>query len=212
MRSKSRSCTPTRARARDIPFDSLPAAYVVRPVLGFHGVGTFVMSSDTDLLHGQRWTTDALVETLSAGRGGHGPYLVEQVVRRADGHDRLPIQYKCHTFGSYVAAIEVDRQPSTWTTTRWYTPEWHAIDEVMFEGDAVLPPSDTPPFLDDLVASAARLGAAVGTYMRIDFFGGEDGAVFNEFSSQPVIDKPSYSPYCRQWFGELWADLLGNAV
>ncbi len=204
------------ASSRDVPFDALPDRHVIRPVLGFARHGTFVMNAGVDLLSERRLTNADLTALLSSQRGaGRGPFLVEEVIERDDGSGRLPIEFKCHTFGNEIAAIQVTEREHGRTggaVTRYYTSDWQPFDDRMDEVLPLAPLSGPPVFLEELLETTARLGTAIGTYMRIDFFGSAAGPVFNEFSSVPCKDEPMFTPYCRDLFGAIWNEQFPDAI
>lgn len=174
------------------------------------------MADGRDLLTEQPLAPSAVQAHLAGGRGhAAGPYLVEQFIEREDGSGRLPIEYKCHTFGSQVAAIQrTDRAHGgdRGTTHRFYRPDWSLFDDPMSTAVPLTRPVAAPPFLESLVETAGRLGQAVGTYVRIDFFGSCSGIVFNEFSSTPAIKRPKFTPHCRELFGAMWDATFPDAV
>ena len=74
------------------------------------------------------------------------------------------------------------------------------------------PPRPPPPYLGELLAAASRVGASLGTFMRIDFLGTDSLAAFNEFSSTPTVNRPEFTPYCNELFGRLWHDTFPDAI
>jgi hypothetical protein len=63
-----------------------------------------------------------------------------------------------------------------------------------------------------MLGMAMRLSEAIGTYMRIDFFDGAAGAVFNEFSSTPQVQTLPYTRHCDEMFGALWQQRFPEVV
>ena len=138
------------------------------------------------------------------------PVLIEEFVSPEDGQPCLPAEYKCHTFGDTIAAVEVvDRTGVLEGKHRYYTPDWKLFPDPM---NTVLPqaePREPPRCLEEMLSFAAKLGTAFGTYARIDFFAGSCGCVFNEFSSTPI--RP-FTTYCDELFGALWAEKFPDAT
>jgi hypothetical protein len=138
--------------------------------------------------------------------------LLEERIRPVEPDRALPIELKLHTFGPVVAAIERnDRRPAQPAAHRYYTPAWVPFDDPMNTEimiDRVV--EEAPPVLEEMLALAARIGAAIGTYVRIDFFHGAGGLVFNEFAATPGPGK--FTPYCDELFGRLWAEHAGDAL
>jgi hypothetical protein len=132
--------------------------------------------------------------------------------QRPDGEYRLPLEFKCHLFGDAVVLVEVlERKGPLPPDYRYYTPNWEPFDAVRGIPGAPMEAIDPPPGLDELLRLAVRLGTAVGTYMRTDFFLTDKGWVFDEFSSTP-LDCIYYTPACQQLFGELWDEKFPRAT
>src|SRR5262249_36257643 len=112
-----------------------------------------------------------------------------------------------------VAAVEVvDRISGKPSASRFYRPDWEPFPDSMntMVPDAPLR-EEAPGCLDEVLAHASRIGAAFGTYMRIDFFPSGRSCVFNEFSSGPAPGR-FFTPYCDELFGALWAELTPGAT
>jgi hypothetical protein len=196
------------------PLDSLPDHFVIRPVRGLGRRGVRAVSDGFDLLAHERADPAALAKRLSPLRRIRGPVplLVEEFVTTEEGEHRLPVELKCHTFGPHVAAVELlERTGVNADSRRYYTPAWEPFKDLMHVALARAEVRDPPRGLEAMLARASALGAAFGTYMRIDFFASELGCVFNEFSSVPLLGR-DYTPYCNELFGALWAEHHPNAV
>jgi hypothetical protein len=197
---------PSRRRLR-----RLPAQFVLRPIAGTSRHGVHVVSNGHDLLRGVPFT-GAEVRRSILGSGKMGwtiPILAEELVRAEDSVGRLPIEYKCHTFGDVVAAVQVlERTGMRARDHRFYTPEWQPFADPM---NTELPQAklrDPPRCLREMLNLASRLGAAVGTYMRIDFFAADVGCVFNEFASAPHY----FTPFADEFFCALWDEKFPAAI
>jgi len=194
-------------RLARVPLGRLPEDFVVRRVRGAWRDGVLVVVGGRELLRDEPVSRDELARRLSPLRRRPSPLLVEEFVAPGDGARPLPLELKCHTFGATVAAIEVVERTggSVRSRHRFYTPAWEPFPDSMntFIPDAEL--REPPACLPEVVAHVSRLGAALGTYMRIDFFPSGAGCVFNEFSSAPVSGS-HYTPYCDELFGALWAE------
>ena len=186
--------------------NALPSRFVLRSVWGASRRGVYVVADGRDLLRDQPFSvTDLRRGIRRAGRlAWTVPILAEEFVRSEDGQFRLPAEYKCHTFGDTVAAVEmIERAGAKEARHRYYTSDWRAFSDPM---NTILPPlelRDPPEHLQEMLGLAARLGAAIGTYMRIDFFATDRGVVFNEFASTPA-NGHAFTPFCDDLFGGLW--------
>lgn len=196
----------------DAPFASLPGDFVIRPVMGTAQRGVFVVADGWDLMRNRAAPLAELRRRRPWPRLDRRPrFLLEEFVEPEDGSRSLPIEYKCHTFGDTVAAIQViARTGPAEGAHRLYTPECKPFQKPMRcgEQDELREP---PRCLAQILELAARLGVAFGTYARIDFFATGRGCVFNEFSSMPTLGK-KITPYADELFGALWAEKLPHAT
>jgi hypothetical protein len=196
------------------PLESLPDHYVVRPYWGAGRRGVLAMSAGRELLSGEPVGRKQLHKALSRRRRAVRwmPILIEEFVKAEDGSHQFPVELKCHTFGDTVAAIEVlERTGVRAHSRRCYTPEWEPFDDPLHGSLPQAAVRGPPRGLDQMVSLAARIGASVGTYIRVDFFAGERTCVFNEISATPQGGR-GYTPFCEKFFGELWERRFANAT
>ena len=196
------------------PFESLPEEFVIRAVRSASKESVHVVSGGRELLRGEPASPRRLRERLPRAGMVRRPvmHLIEEFARSEDGGGGIPPNYKCHAFGGHVAAVYYVESagPGEWRQ-RYYTPDWQPFDDRMntFVPEAEL--REPPGCLEEMVRLAGRMGAELGTYMRIDFFATDRGCVFNEFSSVPVGGREN-TPYCDELFGELWAEHVPHAT
>jgi hypothetical protein len=195
---------------------ALPPRFVVRPERGANSQGVLIVVDGRELWRGEAVPADSEFGAYARSRGTAGRFLIEAFISRHDNPLQLPMEYKCHMFGPVIGGIEVldrDSHGSDRVTKGYFRPDWSQFDDVM---DSRRPPVDVtlpaPPFLGDMIELSTRMGSRIGTYMRIDYFSGPSGLVFNEFASAPNIRRPMYTPYCNEIFGRLWDDVLGDKV
>ena len=197
-----------------IPFDRLPPAFVIRPAYGFAKRGIFVVDSGRELLRDEPISPAEIRRRLVRGRAVDqwSRLMAEEFVTDQRGRYQPPVEAKCFTFGARVAAIQViDRAASRarMAPERHYTAEWQPFAQRLDDTRETGPLMDPPACLDEMVRSASRIGHTLGTFMRIDFFISDKGAVFNEFSSMPYIVP---TPYADAWLGDLWEENFPNAT
>lgn len=186
---------------------------MIRPAYGFAKRGIFVVADGHDQLRDTSISPADIRRQLVRGRAldQWGRLLAEEFVTDLRGQYLSPIEAKCFTFGDTVAAIQViDRAASRarMAPERHYTADWtpfpQRLDDTREAGELM----DAPACLDEIVNAATRIGRTLGTFMRIDFFISDKGAVFNEFSSMPYIIP---TPYCDALFGGLWEEKFPEA-
>ena len=192
---------------------ALPSHFVLRPVWGASRRGVFVVADGRDLIREEPFSAAALYRNiLRAGPlAWTRPILAEEFVRSADGQYRLPVDDKCHTFAGTVGAVEVIERANTTTgRMRYYTPNWDVFRDPMNTFFPEAEPTPPPRGLAEMLDMASRLGTALSTYMRIDFFATDRGCVFNEFASTPH-QGGFFTAYSDDLFGRLWADNAPSA-
>jgi len=188
-----------------MPLNSLPAHFVTRPTWGTPRRGTHVMAHNRDLLHERMYSRQELIAEVQSEQGwvARHPILVEEFVKTEAGDYALPIEYKCHTFGGTVGAIEAVQRNGLQARNRFYTPSWDLFADRM---NTYLPPADSidpPRHLDEIIECAKRLGTAYDTYVRVDCYVTDTGCVFGEFSSTPG-DAQHFTTFADEYFGALW--------
>jgi hypothetical protein len=199
-------------RVGGLRLDALPEHFVLRPVVGDSRRGVYVFAGETELLREKRYTKDSLMSELQRTRGrlSRFPLLVEEFVRTERGEYQLPVEYKCHTFGETIGAIEVIKRVNDATAMfGFYSPEWKRFEDKM-NAKCVLPyEADPPQCLDEILTNARRLGVLYGTYVRIDCYATNRGCVFGEFSTTPDAGR-GFTPFAEQYFEDLWQATFPN--
>lgn len=196
------------------PLPQLPRELVIRPVFGSSRQGIYVVVDGCDQLRQQPLSRAQLVAaTRDRGRRWWpNPVLVEELVR-LDGEERvLPIEIKLHVFGGQLGLIQLlERTGAHAGSFRAYTPDWRALDDPIQTALPLAKTRPRPAALDDAVGLAVRMGAELGTYLRIDFFIGRDDVVFNELSSTPGEGR-GFTPFGDRLLGELWNSYVPDAL
>jgi hypothetical protein len=195
-------------RAAALPWDRLPARFVVKPALGTGGRGAIAVWGDRELL--------GATDLAPADRGGaeirathrgllRHPLLAEEFVVDPAYPGTLPTEYKCYLFGGTVGCIEVFRRAARdEASIACYAADWRPMPEP-FRVDKYRrrDPEAPPACLPELLAQARRLGAAIGTFMRVDFYVTAEGPTFSEFASTPSGGL-HYTDFANRYLGELW--------
>ncbi len=204
-----RAHVPSRTR-----LSALPSHFVIRPVWGTSRQSVYVVAEGRDLLRAEPFSAAVLRRSIlrSGWLAWTLPILAEEFVRSEDGQYRLPVEYKCHTFGDTVAAVEmIERTGANTARHRYYAADWRPMPDPM---NTILPQAALaapPRCLDEMLDLAGRLGGAIGTYVRVDCFATDRGCVFNEFASTPANGR-GFTAFCDDLFGGLWEEKVGNAT
>jgi hypothetical protein len=193
-------------RTAALPVESLPDHFVVRPVHGAGGRGVYVVAGDRELLGDVPLPRAALRPVLrrTLGRVARWPLLVEEFAYGEDGGPGLPTEYKCYAFGGTIGVIQVVHRTRRHAAAhRFYTPDWTPIADHFQTDNAPASPAAPPRCLDEILRNATTLGAACGTFIRVDCFATPAGCVFDEFATTPN-DGRGFTPYADACLGELW--------
>lgn len=192
-------------RVGRLPFAGLPDRFVIRPIWGAAGHGTYVMVSGRDILHERDYAPGELAEALRRQQGwvSRFPVLVEEFVVQAPGLDVLPTEYKFFMFAGTVGAVLAVRWTGRQARAGYYAAHWQRLPDAIQTDNP--PDDDLPPpsCYEEMLAAAKRLGAACGTFMRVDFHAGVGGAIFGEFSSTPTQGR-FFTAYGDRYLGDLW--------
>ena len=181
------------SRPSKIPFETLPNEFVVRPNFSGASKGVVAFAHGANRVTGHRCNENDIRAALRAL-----PYLqrrrilVEELITDHAESTTLPTEFGCYSFAGHIAVIEVTRRVPDRALRRqsFYSPAWQRLDKAVYFNTYVQDESDipAPAHLPMLLKLAARLGRSIGPFMRIDFFLPEDGPVFGEFSSIPIIE------------------------
>jgi hypothetical protein len=200
--------------AAQLPAEDLPEHFVIRPAWGERTKGAWVVSGNTDLVSGRRYANRAeLKAAVIAGRGRFGlfPLLAEEFMTTPEGKHEAGLEYKFHMFGGHTGPIMtfIRRGETKWL--RHYTPEWDLIDEVFHTSCPLDEIAVKPEQLDEMNSIATRLGAAFGTFVRVDLYLTSSGIFFGEYSSVPGGYK-DYTPFADDYLGRLWEKHIPGEV
>lgn len=199
-----------------LPLERLPEHFVLRPAWGAGGVGTYLMAGDFD--HGtQRPLTRAAMVAEIRRRGPIAPfpYLAEEFMTTPEGRCERVLEYKVYMFGGQVGAIQCIRShrydDADWSYHCSFFPDWSPMPHPIYHDSPQRDPIEAPESLGTLLDAARRLGTALGTFVRVDFYLTPRGPCFGEFSSTPRAGR-HLSPFADRYFGKLWQDHIPDAT
>ena len=128
------------------------------------------------------------------------PFVAEPFI---DGRPHGLTDYKFHTFGGRVFAVQVDVGRYTRHTRNFYTPEWEPMNFSLLypRASGEIP---KPAALDEMIARAGRIGEGF-SYVRVDLYEIEGKSKFGEVTFYPGAGLEVFKP--KQFdalFGEQW--------
>ena len=188
---------------RAIPFDRLPAEYVIKPS---HAAGKVI------IVRGQA-DREAIIRQVSGWLAGdyywHGResqyhkipprILIEEYLTNEDGSP--PFDYKVYCFNGTPEQILVRNH--THDICPFFDTTWNLLD-FSDEVDAVRPWVPKPANLDEMLALAAKLSVGFG-YVRLDFYNVKGRVYFGEFTFTPAAGIIKYDPeFWDLKLGEKW--------
>ena len=212
-------------RLAALPSCSTSNGYVLKPVHGYQNKHTYAVRSDEEeLLRGDRFDVDTVASAI-AEDGAFPTYMVEELLQNEEGlsaDSNLPLDFKFWCFGATIAHCTV--MCGRWRTSdsaytvavadcdAAYTPRptWCALPTDAESGLVEL--VDLPPkprCWEEMVATARRLGEAVGAFSRIDFYATPNGPVFGEF--QLLFDLVDWNANADDAIRRLWRGRDGAA-
>lgn len=201
-------------RVAELPIDSLPERYVIRPVIGSSSQRVYAVIDGHDLMSDTSLSTTELRDRLVA-EGGEvtaQPILVEEFVQSPGRAGALPREYKFHVFGARIAVIEAqERVGRTPRQQRQFDADWRPLPQPIHTRVPFGGALDPPAHLDEMLTSVRRLGMAFGTYVRVDYYDTDRGPVFSEFSSTPGGGK-QHTEFGDEYMGRLWSEVYPREV
>ncbi|MGE3976108.1 MAG: ATP-grasp fold amidoligase family protein [Nitrospira sp.] len=188
---------------RAIPFDRLPAEYVIKPS---HAAGQVL------IVKGQA-DRDEIIRTVSGWlandyywHGRESQYyrippriLIEEYLTNEDGSP--PFDYKVYCFNGTPEQIMVRNH--THDICPFFDTTWNFLD-FSDEIGAVRPWVPKPANLAEMLTLAAKLSVGFG-YVRLDFYNVKGQVYFGEFTFTPAAGIITYDPECWDLkLGEKW--------
>lgn len=196
------------------PIEDLPEHFALRPAWGERTQGTWVVSGNTDLVTGRTFRNRReLKAAVVSGRGRFGmfPLLAEEFMTTPDGRYEAGLEYKFHMFGEHMGPVMTFHRCGDVKRLRHYTPEWEPIEEAFHSSCPLDDPFPKPREFQEMKSIAIRLGAAFGTFVRVDLYLTSRGVFFGEYSSVPGGYK-DYTPFANEFLGQLWEKFIPDRI
>lgn len=189
---------------RAIPFDELPAEYVIKPT---HASGqVMIVKGEADrediIRTALNWlASDYYWQAREYQYYGIQPKIViEEYLTNEDGSP--PLDYKCYCFNGTPEKILVRNH--THDICPFFDTSWNFLD-VTYKGENVARPWVSKPVnLGKMLALAAKLSAGFG-FVRLDFYNLKGRVYFGEFTFTPAGGIIKYRPeFWDLKLGEKW--------
>jgi hypothetical protein len=194
--------TPT-----DIPFDTLPDRFAVKPT---HGSGWVHLVPDKAALDTKELIGECEYWLSQDFYKKHRERVYKDMPRRIiveelidDGSKGSPADYKMFVFHGRVELIQVIRGRFTEIGVYHFDRDWNVLamnfNYEPFPG-SVLP----PPHWKDMIAAAETLGKDVD-FVRADFYDTPEKFYFGELTTTPSAGLDRFNPASfDEYFGALW--------
>ncbi|MFM8893528.1 MAG: ATP-grasp fold amidoligase family protein, partial [Planctomycetia bacterium] len=200
-------------RIGELPLDALPDYFVLRSAWGTQKRGTHVFAAGRDLLDDRVYARSELKAAMlrEYGRRSRFPILAEQFMTTADGRHEQGVEYRFYCMRGHVALIQQVEHRGRIGRWRHYFSDWRPIDDRVNTERQSLDVRPRPARLDEMLDIAGRLGAACGTFMRVDLYETAEGCFFGEFSSTPNWAR-HFTPWADDYLGRLWQEKCRKSI
>lgn len=191
----------------DIPFDTLPDRFVVKPT---HGAGWVSIVTDKRSIDPAEiirqcnfWLSQNYYDWTRewAYRDVKPRILVEEFIGAEDG--TIPIDYKFFVFGGKIALVQVDIGRFKNLRRNIYDTAWRRID-VALDFPNSLDDVPRPPHLDAMIDCARILAEGID-FVSVDLYDTNGKVYFGEFTLAPGHGFMRFSPKTfDDYLGGLW--------
>jgi TupA-like ATPgrasp len=188
---------------RAIPFDQLPAEYVIKPT---HASGqVMIVKGEADREKISRTVLDWLASDYYWQAREYQYYgiqpkiVIEEYLTNEDGSP--PLDYKLYCFNGRPELILVRNH--THDISPFFDTTWNFLD-LSSEVDAVRPWVPRPANLGEMLGLAKKLSAGIG-FVRVDFYNVKGRVYFGELTFTPAGGILKFNP--DKWdlsLGEKW--------
>src|SRR4026207_1246145 len=188
---------------REIPFDTLPAEYVIKPN---HGSGQVIVvkgkADRTDIISRLSvWLKSNYYWACRECQYYHikPRVMIEEYLRNQDGSG--PLDYRFWCFKGVPEVIQVDNHAHD--INPFFDTKWNQLDLYYREG-ASRPPIAKPSNFEQMIAIASQLSAGFD-FVRVDLYDINGKIYFGEFTLTPTGGELKLRP--ESWdlkLGEKW--------
>jgi len=211
--------------ANKIPFDKLPARYVLKPTHYASALGVFLMNNGVNTFTGKRTSPAEMIRVSQKYLSMHiAPHLnewatskiprriiVEEYLPDMNGNYTIPMDYKCFTFHGKVCMVRVDYDRLLPTQSNdYYNRDFELItfDNIKSKYKRRNYRGPKPMHWDTMIDFAERIGKDYGDFIRVDMYITPTGPVFGENTTYPGSGRLSKDMVSTdkidRYMGALW--------
>lgn len=195
---------------KTLDFDRLPPQYVIRPTVGHSARSVYLMQGNINLLDRRTYTKEEIVAGMLSVTAQNPTiaFLCEEFLADESGAYRIPDDYKFYMFNGEVACIQVinrfgPKQEGVKGTVQYYDEHWQPLDKIKKSAYAEGDYQPAPDCLPEMLSYAKRLSKAYQTFVRVDLYATQKGAVFGEFCPTPARGH-GYSAFGNKLLVNMW--------
>ena len=184
-------------KIKNYDFSKLPNNYVVKPVDGASSKGVFVMKNNINQLDKKKYSVNEIKLLLK-----DKICLIEEYIN--DNNKDVPVDYKVFVVKDKVIAIQVIdsrkiNKKKMIYKKRFYDENWK--DLPLITHGTLSEKVEAPRDFEKLLYYSRKIGKIIDTVMRIDFYIGNNGIVFGEFTPHPS-GATGYTDFGKKYLNE----------
>lgn len=194
------------------PVDAIPERVAVRRAWGAGSAQTHLLVDGRELLDDRACTPHELHARLRRqyGRWSVHPLLVEEFLEDAAGKTRAT-QFNFYCFAGHVGMVEHVEHAGRSSDRTAYDSAWNPFSLGVFAGRSPGERIERPVEMEEMLRIAGQLGAAFGSFVRVDLYQSSKGIYFGEFSSTP-FNGTNILPWADHLLGQLWQEHCPESV
>lgn len=188
-----------------IPFDSLPANYVIK---ASHGSGFIIIVKDTPpdrdevIRSASTWLATNLYWEAREYQYFHIPrrLMVEEYLSHADASEALVYRFWCFHGAPHVVGVGNVAQ----SINPYYDVDWNSLEFTPSGRVLDRPPIAKPANFDEMMRVASRLSEEFD-FVRVDLYNVDGKVYFSELTFTPAGGMQHFKP--KEWdlkLGQLW--------
>lgn len=166
----------------------LPETFTIKPVRGEASKNIFLMNSGYNLFDRKNYSGTELRSAVSDLylKKDISEIIIEEFLPNEDGEILVPNDYRFYTFNGNILFIQLDKRKSfEKDSVSFYDENWNLIRKKVLVDAVVDNFEPAPNCLPEMIKEVKKLSRHYETFVRIDFYATNRGAVFGEFTPTP---------------------------